>query len=192
MLSIDNNMKELNERELKELGYRVKAGEAGAFHVLYRRFFARYVQYATRYTYDQEEAADLVQNAFFSLWEHLEQYDEQRNIFLYLLVIVKNNCLGYLRGMQIKDRHGDKIIEAMLFSDMPEAEVDEDVRGRLREVLEELPEKGRCVLLQHVVEGKKVKDIAAEMNVAESTVKTHLKRSLKFLRERLSLILFAG
>ncbi|MFR5657861.1 MAG: RNA polymerase sigma factor [Butyricimonas faecihominis] len=51
--------------------------------------------------------------------------------------------------------------------------------------------QGRFVLLEHIVEGKKVKDIALEMDVAESTVKTHLKRSLKYLREHLSFILFS-
>ena len=128
---------------------------------------------------------------FFSLWENLSQYDENKNIFLYLLIIVKNNCLNYLRSIKIKDSHGDKIVEAMLFSGVDDEGVDDDIRARLKQVLQELPDKGRFVLLEHIVEGKKVKDIALEMDVAESTVKTHLKRSLKYLREHLSFILFS-
>lgn len=127
----------------------------------------------------------------FSLWENLSQYDENKNIFLYLLIIVKNNCLNYLRSIKIKDSHGDKIVEAMLFSGVDDEGVDDDIRARLKQVLQELPDKGRFVLLEHIVEGKKVKDIALEMDVAESTVKTHLKRSLKYLREHLSFILFS-
>lgn len=184
-------MEILSEQELKALGPRIKNADREAYHILYRNYFTRYVQYAFRYTCDQEEAADLVQDAFFSLWENLEQYDENKNIFLYLLVIVKNNCLNFLRKLKIKDSHGDKIIEAMLFSGIPDTEVDEDIQHRLHEVLEQLPEKGYQILLQHVVEGKKIKDIALEMDIAESTVKTHLKRALKFLRENLSFILFA-
>ena len=181
----------LNEQELKEIGCRVKRGDHEAFHTLYRCYFERYVCYAVRYTCDVEEAIDLVQNAFFSLWENLSLYDENKNIFLYLLIIVKNNCLNYLRSIKIKDSHGDKIVEAMLFSGVDDEGVDDDIRARLKQVLQELPDKGRFVLLEHIVEGKKVKDIALEMDVAESTVKTHLKRSLKYLREHLSFILFS-
>ena len=91
----------LNEQELKEIGCRVKRGDHEAFHTLYRCYFERYVCYAVRYTCDVEEATDLVQNAFFSLWENLSLYDENKNIFLYLLIIVKNNCLNYLRSIKI-------------------------------------------------------------------------------------------
>ena len=145
----------LNEQELKEIGCRVKRGDHEAFHTLYRCYFERYVRYAVRYTCDVEEATDLVQNAFFSLWENLSQYDENKNIFLYLLIIVKNNCLNYLRSIKIKDSHGDKIVEAMLFSGVDDEGVDDDIRARLKQVLQELPDKGRFVLLEHIVEGKK-------------------------------------
>lgn len=181
----------LNEDELEELGRRVKVADKEAFHTLYRCFFTRYVQYATRYTYDQEEAVDLVQNAYFSLWDNLDKYNPGKNVFLYLLVIVKNNCLNYLRHIKIKDHHADKIIEAMLFSNIPDSAVDEDILERLHRVLERLPAKSYQVLMEHIVEGKRVKQIALEMGVAESTVKTHLKRSLRFLRENLTFILFA-
>ena len=62
--------------------------------------------------------------------------------------------------------------------------------GRLRRALAELPERGRAILLEHVLHGKKIKVIAEEMNVAESTVKTHLKRVMQILRSRLCFILF--
>lgn len=184
-------MEVLDAQGLKEIGKRIKEGDHEAFHILYRCYFERYARYALRYTCDVEEATDLVQNAFFSLWENRSQYDENKNVFLYLLIIVKNNCLNYLRSIKIKDSHGDKIVEAMLFSGIDDEGVDSDIRTRLYEILQELPEKGRFVLLEHIVEGKKVKDIASEMKIAESTVKTHLKRSLKYLREHLAFILFA-
>ena len=76
----------------------------------------------------------------------------------------------YLRSIKIKDSHGDKIVEAMLFSGVDDEGVDDDIRARLKQVLQELPDKGRFVLLEHIVEGKKVKDIALDMNLSESTV----------------------
>ena len=104
-----------------------------------------------RYTCDVEEATDLVQNAFFSLWENLSLYDENKNIFLYLLIIVKNNCLNYLRSIKIKDSHGDKIVEAMLFSGVDDEGVDDDIRARLKQVLQELPDKVIFELIEDIL-----------------------------------------
>lgn len=60
-----------------------------------------------------------------------------------------------MRSIKIKDSHGDKIVEAMLFSGVDDEGVDDDIRARLKLVLQELPDKGRFVLLEHIVEGKR-------------------------------------
>ena len=107
-----------------------------------------------------------------------------------LLGIVKNNCLNYLRSLNIQYKHQDKIIEAMLFSSIEDPEIDEDIHERLEYILNSLPEKQREVLLLHVVEKKKVREIAEEMDIAETTVKTHFQRALSILRNNLKFILF--
>lgn len=116
----------------------------------------------------------------------------QRNStsIFYLLGIVKNNCLNYLRSLNIQYKHQDKIIEAMLFSSIEDPEIDEDIHERLEYILNSLPEKQREVLLLHVVEKKKVREIAEQMNIAETTVKTHFQRALSILRNNLKSILF--
>ena len=79
----------------------------------------------------------------FSLWSHPERYNETQPVFYYLLGIVKNNCLNYLRSLNIQYKHQDKIIEAMLFSSIEDPEIDEDIHERLEYILNSLPEKQR-------------------------------------------------
>ncbi|MFR4037310.1 MAG: RNA polymerase sigma factor [Butyricimonas faecalis] len=45
-------------------------------------------------------------------------------------------------------------------------------------------------MLKHVVDHKTIPDIAKELNIAESSVKTHYKRAIAFLRKNLCFILF--
>ena len=78
-----------------------------------------------RYLYDWNEAEDLVQEAYFTLWCNLDKYDGERNIIAYLLTYVKNACLKYIRNLKIQDNNQDKIIEAMLFSNITDEEPDE-------------------------------------------------------------------
>ena len=179
---------EENER-LKAIGMGIKRGDKNAFHTYYKEYFVRLQEYAVRYVYDYQEAQDIVQDAFLSLWVNSAQYDPQRNVVTYLLVIVKNACINRLRDLRIHDAHRDKIVEAMLFSNLEDPETDPGLQQRLREVLATLPEKGREILLEHFVQHKRISTIAAEMGVAESTIKTHLKRTMKVLRDNLLFIL---
>lgn len=176
--------------EKDELGHLIKKRNQKAFHELYKTSFNRLQKYAMRYLYDWDEAEDLVQDAFLSLWSHPERYNEKLPVFYYLLGIVRNNCMNYLRDLNIQYKHQDKIIEAMLFSSVEDPEIDEDIHARLKYILELLPEKQREVLLLHIVEKKKVREIAEEMNISEATVKTHFQRALAQLRSSLKFILF--
>ena len=94
------------------------------------------------------------------------------------------------RNLKIQDNNQDKIIEAMLFSNITDEEPDEELQHRLNEILSQLPEKQKEVLLKHVVDHKTIPDIAKELNIAESSVKTHYKRAIALLRKNLCFILF--
>ena len=92
--------------------------------------------------------------------------------------------------MKIRDSHKDKIIEALLFSNIREEEPDRDLLVRLNEILTHLSDKQREILLKHVVESKTIPQIALELQLAESTVKTHYKRAIAILRSNFRFILF--
>lgn len=180
----------LDSTEIQKLGYRIKERDRTAFHTLYTEFFTHLQAYAKRFVYDSQDAQDIVQDAYLSLWANSGNYNPAQNIFTYLLVIVKNNCYNRLRGLKIRDEHQDKVIEAILFSNIEDPEIDEELKQRLNRVLLQIPEKGQQILLVHILEHKKVKDIAVQLGLAESTVKTHLKRAMRTLRENLCFIVF--
>jgi len=120
--------------EKSNLGLRIKKRDLDAFHELYKTSFLPLQHYAMRYLYDWKQAEDLVQDAFLSLWDHLERYDEKQPVFYYMLGIIRNNCLNYLRDLEIQGKHQDKIIEAMLFSGIEDPEIDEDIHERLKTI----------------------------------------------------------
>lgn len=179
----------LPKRDIAQLGPRIKNLDRNAFHTLYMECFEPLQLYAMRYVYDWQEAEDIVQNAFFNLLLNIHKYDGSRDVFTYLFVLVKNNCLNYNRRLRIADTHRDKLVETLLFANIEDPDLDPDMRQRLNDVLEAMPEKQREVMLKHIVERKKISEIAREMGVAESTTNTHLKRAMKHMRENLKFII---
>ena len=71
----------------------------------------------------------------------------------------------------------------MLFSNITDEEPDEELQHRLNEILSQLPEKQKEVLLKHVVDHKTIPDIAKELNIAESSVKTITNELLPFFEK---------
>lgn len=165
------------------------------FHDLYIRHMPILHAFANRYTFDSEIARDLVHDAFLWLWDHPEKINTDQNIVHLLRIMVRNNCLNYLRRLKIEDRHSDKLIESILLSSenywLEDADdLDIQLKERIQDILGKLSEKSRSILTDHFVEGKKIKEIAQQYGIAESTIKTHLKRAVKMIREHLSLLIF--
>ena len=79
--------------------------------------------------------------------------------------------MKYIRNLKIRDNNQDKVIEALLFSNMTDEEPDENLLKRLNEVLSRLTKKKKEVLLKHIVERKTLPEIARELGI-------HYKNSL--------------
>lgn len=181
----------LNRDELDDIGIRLRQRDGNALHTLYINMFDALQRYAFRYVYDWEEAKDIVQSAFLQLWSNAETLDPEMRVEAYLVQIVHNLCSNFLRHLSIVDAHQEKLVEATIFMNISESsEIDPETKARLDTALKSLPEKTYEILMDHIVGGKKNSEIAAELGIAESTVKTHLKRALRALREQLLSIAF--
>ena len=150
---------------------RIKKRDKEAFRYLYEYYFAKMVLFAESYLYDEEEARDLVQDLFFHLWKHAGALQVATSVKAYLFTSVRNRCLNVIRDRKIRDEHNNKLFEAQLFSGTEDVIIDEDVHRRLQEALNSLPDKCREIILLKVVEGKKNKEIAEQLNIVETTMK---------------------
>ena len=173
------------DREENLILNRIKKRDKETFKVLYENYFAKMVLFSESYLYNEEEARDLVQDLFFYLWDHAETLQVTTSIKAYLFTSVRNRCLNVLRGRKIRDEHNDKLFEAQLFSGTEDVVIDEEVSQRLQEALNALPDKCREIILLKIVDGKKNKEIAEQLGIAETTVKTQVQRAYRMLREKL-------
>ena len=147
-----------------------------------------------------EDAENIVQDVFLTLWERKEEIEISFTLTTYLFTLVKNRCLNFLRhklieeeyNSQMKEELGFKLyaLEAFDYSYQSEEELQEIIRR----ALDTLPERCREVFIKSRIEGLKYKEISDELGISVNTVENQMVTALKKLRvalkDYLPLLLF--
>jgi RNA polymerase sigma-70 factor (ECF subfamily) len=164
-----------------------RAGDAGAFDELFRRWARPLLRYLESLLRDAGAAEDLVQEAFLRVHRARDRYQPDARFSTWLYRIATNLALNELRRPRRRNPHEsvDPDTEAPV-SDPP---VDEVVDARRRRdavetALVELPHRQRAALLQVVV-GRSYAEVAEALEVSEQAVKALVHRARSSLAERL-------
>jgi RNA polymerase sigma-70 factor, ECF subfamily len=174
---------------------RLRASDEAAYEQLVRECGGRMLAVARRFLKSDEDARDAVQEAFFSAFRSLEQFDGGGRLATWLHRIVVNVCLMKLRSMK---RKPEESIEAYLpaftadgriaesASEWPEAAdaaiEREEVRTLVRQAIDRLPESYRTVLLLREFEGLDTEEVARALEITPNAVKVRLHRARQALR----------
>ena len=111
----------------------------------------------------------------------------EANLRAYLYSSVKHACLRYFKRLQLLDEYKKRQAEALVLSFADDdIEDDRELIALVQKALSQLSEQQRRIVELHVMEGKKYLEIADLLQLSENTVRTHLKRAYKILRENLS------
>jgi RNA polymerase sigma-70 factor (ECF subfamily) len=176
--------------DVGELVAAAKAGDRGAFDELVKATYAQTYTLALRLTHNEEDARDVVQEAYLRAYKGLKKYrgDAQFTTWLYRITA---NCAATLLGKGNKHRHEDlEASAATLFDERPEADpsVSADasiLRDRVDAALAHLPPRLRAVVVLRDVYDLPHEEIAQELGITEAAAKVRLHRARKQLRERL-------
>jgi RNA polymerase sigma-70 factor (ECF subfamily) len=160
-------------------------GNAGAFDVLYNRYWDRVLSLAYRKTGDLMEAENIVQDVFVSLWKRRESLKINGEFANYLFVSVKYRVLKVLSKKAASRIVSFELADTLLDNSTQEFLQFEEIRDRLEMLVSKLPEKSRLVY-QLKNEDKSYSEIAAELNLSEKAVDAHLLRARRKLRVGMS------
>lgn len=118
---------------------------------------------------------------FAHVWENFDSYDMQ-TLPAFLLKTVKNKCLDYLRHTAVHAQYADYYLHAVdqCYEDN---DIQKERQRQVEEMLDLLPDTTRHVLEECYLNHKKYREVADEMNVCQETVKRHIIKALKLLRE---------
>lgn len=154
------------------------------FETLFHLHFVDLMGFVNSYVKDEEVAKDIVHDVFLVLWNNRKRLDFSYSMKSYLFTLSRNYALNYLKHLRVVASN-EREMTAFIESTNDELEQREKRLFRLHEKLLLLPQKQQEILKKCFIEGKGYKDVAEEFGISLNTVKTHLSRALKFLREEM-------
>lgn len=156
----------------------------------------RAIRIAYAYLRDAADADEAVQDAFVKAYTHLVDFDATRPFDVWFTRILVNGCLDRLKARARRERWlvspaatDDPDVTARVPSTdaSPEVLVLRRERGvRLMRAIDGLPTRQRTVVVLSQFGGHTTRDVSQMIGLSEATVRVHLFRALRRLREMLA------
>ena len=180
---------EFSETEIKALAQ----GDTKVFHKLYEHFFVALCIFARSFSLKPEEAEDISQDIFTTLWQNRTSLDKIDNISAYLFRIAKNAVYRHIERNMLFKNYQQKQTEST-----PNVIEDNDIYkyidAKELELLitiavERMPPQRQRIYKMSREQGMSNDEIAASLCINKRTVENHLTQALADIRKLLSLIL---
>jgi RNA polymerase sigma-70 factor, ECF subfamily len=168
---------EANEETLT----RAKSGDQAAFADLVREHQAMVYSIARNFFRDRALAEDLAQEVFLHLYQNIGSIETLAHLKFWLRKVTGHRCIDHSRKHRVKMVSVEEAPEPVSIFDWPDAMM----QSTLRRIVATLPERPRLVVTLRYQEDLDPAEIAEILDMPVNTVKSHLRRSLAILREKM-------
>ena len=175
--------------ELDRLVADARAGDRSAFDELVRRTYVDTYTLALRLTANEEDARDVVQEAYLRAWKGIRRFrgDAQFSTWMYRITantaytVVKRRRRNRAETLDDVDEPAELRVEARPEEAAESAELLDDIAAALRELAPKL----RAIVILKDVYGLSNEEIAGELGISVAAAKVRLHRGRKKLRDLL-------
>jgi len=174
-----------------EIIQQVLAGNTALFELLMRRYNERIYRAARSIVRDEQEAEDIMQQAYVNAFTHLRQFNGSAQFSTWLTRIAINEALARVRHRGRYEALDDDLSNVEPFMSTNPVQNPErqafvgELRGLLEWAIDTLPDGMREVFVLRDVEGLSTAEVAESLDVSEDVVKTRLSRGRAALRRAL-------
>jgi RNA polymerase sigma-70 factor (ECF subfamily) len=160
-------------------------GPDSGFEVLLRSHQRRIFALASRLTGSVADAEEIIQDVFLRLHKHQSELQDDASVRAWLRAVTVNLCRDRMRSNIRRRTEPLPAVVSTLAS--PERQASEAQREAiLRDALQRLTERERTALVLRELEGLSTAEVAAQLEVAEVTVRVTIMQARLKLRRFLS------
>ena len=159
----------------------LETGDERCMKMMFDTYYQALCTYVMRYLISMEDAEDIVQTVFISLWNNKRGQEFSGSLRAYLFGAASKASLQFMRDRGKAyfvdiELHVDDFLEEMSRDNEVELE---KMKEYLYAAIEDLPANPKKVLTAIVFNNTPYKMVAEEMGISVNTVKTYYARALK-------------
>lgn len=163
-------------------------GKEQAFAEAYKKYHRHIYFFSLKYLKSGELAEETVHDVFLKVWESRERLNPRLSFKAYLLTICKNHVLNLL-----KRASRDAAIKAEILRNRPARHEETEYSVHYRDfyrlalrAIAQLPPQRRQVFKMCKLEGKSQDEVARALGVSKGTVRDHLFKGSRQVKEYLA------
>ena len=178
---------------------RAQEGDQDAFRELVERYQRKVYSICYGMLKNPEDSMDVSQEVFVKVFRYLEKFNFESSFYTWLYRITVNMCIDFirknakLRSVEFDDgvsRDGEvageeHIMPSTLGMNPDKAYGRKELREKMLEALESIPEKHRTILILREVEGLSYEELADVLKISKGTVMSRLFHARKYFQDAL-------
>ncbi len=169
-----------------ELVERCKRGDSLGYKALYQRYSKAMYNTCLRMLNNETEAEDILQESFIEAFKNLDSFEYRTSFGGWMKTICINRCINQLKKRKINWVDIEKVQD---YNETEDGDRDENEIAlqvaSVKKAIMKLPDGYRTVLILYLLEGYDHEEIAAILNVAQSTTRSQLVRAKQKLLQLL-------
>ena len=171
----------------KILVEKLKEGDKSAFSSLFTVYYSDLVMFANTILKDLDSSEEIVQDVFLKLWEDREVIIVTTTLKSFLLKLIQNRCLDWLRHAKVIHSHCESVMfsSPLLECDTENYILRSEIEKIVKKALDKIPIEIAEPFRLNRYEGLKYREIAEKMQVSNRTVEVRVAKVLQILRNEL-------
>jgi RNA polymerase sigma factor (sigma-70 family) len=172
----------------EELVQHLLSHDAKRFEALYDHFSPALYGVVKKIVKHEELAEDILQDGFLKIWNNAPHYEPKKaRLFTWMLNIMRNTAIDYLRSKQGKTDKKNLPVEALAAMDMPRLTMDSDYGNiGIKKMVGQLNKDHHEITNLAFFEGYTQDEISKKLQIPLGTVKTRCRTALQILRRAVS------
>jgi RNA polymerase sigma-70 factor (ECF subfamily) len=158
-----------------------KKGNRKAQEQLYRDYYKAMIAICLRYTKNDEDAVEVLNNGFYKVFKNIRQYNAAKGgLYTWIRTIVINCCIDFISAkstpavVELETAEEPHVLPEVLSNIKTDA---------LLQFVKQLPPATQAVFNLYAIEGYSHKEVASMLRISEGTSKWHLSEAKKNLQQ---------
>jgi len=172
----------------QELMALLKNDDKDAFAEIYKRYWTVMYMHALKMLRDEDDARDIIQETFTSLWLKRDCINSDINLAGYLFISTKNKVLDLVARKRVRLDYLDSLAAfAEVTSNQTLERIEEkEIMEALEKEIARLPLKMKQIFEMRIHQHLTYKEIADELSISDKTVKKQISNAIRIIRPKLN------